>query len=110
MNSFSQNLLKCLKLQFFGEAGKCMLRNRISKELTSTKSAVADDIKVHDETSAAFTKILLPRLIHIPVPLLLLAAVIYLHDAFFQYNIRTFLVTLSYLGIFLQVIWTFVAF
>lgn len=55
-------------LQFFGEAGECMLRNRISAELMSTTSAAADNIKMHDETSGGFTKISLPRLIHISIP------------------------------------------
>ncbi|KAL3990413.1 Fragile site-associated protein C-terminus family protein [Acanthocheilonema viteae] len=48
-------------MQFFGEAGECMLRNRIPTELTSMTSAVPDDIKRHDEKSAGCTKISLPR-------------------------------------------------
>ncbi|CAG9532925.1 unnamed protein product [Cercopithifilaria johnstoni] len=48
-------------MQFFGEAGECMLRNRISKELKSTRGTVPDDIGRHDEAGAGFTKISLPR-------------------------------------------------
>uniref|UniRef100_A0A1I7VWA9 FSA_C domain-containing protein n=1 Tax=Loa loa TaxID=7209 RepID=A0A1I7VWA9_LOALO len=48
-------------MQFFGEAGECMLRNRISTEFASTTNAASDEIKRHDETSAGLTKISLPR-------------------------------------------------
>uniref|UniRef100_A0A0R3RW34 FSA_C domain-containing protein n=1 Tax=Elaeophora elaphi TaxID=1147741 RepID=A0A0R3RW34_9BILA len=47
-------------MQFFGEAGTCMLRNRISTELTDA-SIAPDEIESHEETNAGFTKISLPR-------------------------------------------------
>ncbi|VIO89935.1 Uncharacterized protein BM_BM1560 [Brugia malayi] len=50
-------------MQFFGEAGECMLRNRISTEFTSTTSATPENnFKRHDDANEDCTKISLPSI------------------------------------------------
>ncbi|KAM3727455.1 Bridge-like lipid transfer protein family member [Dirofilaria immitis] len=49
-------------MQFFGEAGECVLRNRNTADLINRTGIITNDIKNHNETGAKFTKISLPSI------------------------------------------------